>query len=380
MISLEAFSELLQIVYSAPIHPEQWSHFLTRLCDLTGSRSGFLICADSRVNLSIQAQGGVPLDLSILQNYAENYAPTDPFRLPMIRGGKSGVLDCETLVPSAELLKSEMYLHLNEPAGYRFPTLVLLTCTVRRLEAISIWRTPDEGPMDGEGARLLDMLVPHIQAALEIRHALGVTRQQLADAELMADASATASLLLTPQGEILHCNNAARLLLQVGDGLCEAHGMLRAAEPKCREPLRKLLLQAVSSPFAQIGSQFGMLPQRAMSLNRTSALRPLQLMVSPGPSDRSGNEETVLLLVTDPEKPVQLQDDLLRGHYGFTPAETEIANGLLTGFSLEEIAALRRVSAGTVRHQLKSMFSKTGTARQSDMVRLLVNLPQPPQI
>jgi hypothetical protein len=33
---------------------------------------------------------------------------------------------------------------------------------------------------------------------------------------------------------------------------------------------------------------------------------------------------------------------------------------------------------GTVRIQMKSLLSKTGTCRQSELVRLLMTLPQPP--
>ncbi len=72
---------------------------------------------------------------------------------------------------------------------------------------------------------------------------------------------------------------------------------------------------------------------------------------------------TLLLLVTDPDRPVHLRDDLMRSQYALTRAETEVANGLLTGYSLEEIAALRHVSVGTARDQLKSIFGKTGTKR-----------------
>lgn len=55
-------------------------------------------------------------------------------------------------------------------------------------------------------------------------------------------------------------------------------------------------------------------------------------------------------------------------------------NLALMGYSSEEIACLRRVSTGTVRQQLKSMLNKTGTKRQSDMVRLFMTLPHtPPQ-
>lgn len=48
------------------------------------------------------------------------------------------------------------------------------------------------------------------------------------------------------------------------------------------------------------------------------------------------------------------------------------------GYSTEEISCLRRVSVSTVRQQVKSMLNKTGTSRQSDMVRLFMALPQAP--
>lgn len=86
----------------------------------------------------------------------------------------------------------------------------------------------------------------------------------------------------------------------------------------------------------------------------------------------------MLLLVTDPDKPSNIPDDALRALYDLTRAETEVANGLLMGYSPEEIGCLRRVSTSTVRQQVKSMLSKTGTSRQSDMVRLFMTLPQVP--
>jgi DNA-binding CsgD family transcriptional regulator len=104
-------------------------------------------------------------------------------------------------------------------------------------------------------------------------------------------------------------------------------------------------------------------------------------LASPAPGHAAGHGTGdgiggVLLLATDPEKPIMLRDDALREHYSLTEAETEVANGLLTGYSLEEIAALRKVQVGTVRHQVKSMLAKTGTGKQTDMVRLFLTLPR----
>jgi DNA-binding NarL/FixJ family response regulator len=112
---------------------------------------------------------------------------------------------------------------------------------------------------------------------------------------------------------------------------------------------------------------------KSLSLERPSGRRPLQLLASPiqGQGTRG-----VLLLATDPEKPVVLRDDVLREHFKFTGAETEVANGLLAGYSLEAIAALRKVKIGTVRDQVKSMLAKTGNGQAGEHGKALLTLPR----
>ena len=62
---------------------------------------------------------------------------------------------------------------------------------------------------------------------------------------------------------------------------------------------------------------------------------------------------------------------LLQGVYGFTSAETDVALQLARGQSTEAIAQLRKVAAGTVRAQIKSMLAKLGVGRQVELVARL---------
>lgn len=223
--------------------------------------------------------------------------------------------------------------------------------------------------MGAEYTHFLKLLFPHIQSALNIRQALGIAWQRASDAEAMVDASTTPTFLLSGEGEILHANQAAHKLLREGDGLLSRQGFLVASKSGMRKPLQDLL----QDMHLEVGTFTGFHPAKPLSLERISGRRPLQLLASPIP--KRGNYG-VLLLATDPEKPVVLRDDVLQEHYRFTPAETEVANGLLTGYSLEEIAVLRKVKIGTVRDQVKSILAKTGTGRQSELVKLLLSLPQ----
>ncbi|MDQ6702388.1 MAG: hypothetical protein M3Z96_04400 [Pseudomonadota bacterium] len=52
--------------------------------------------------------------------------------------------------------------------------------------------------------------------------------------------------------------------------------------------------------------------------------------------------------------------------------EADVAAELARGRDTGEIAGLRRVSPGTLRAQLRSIFAKTGTCRQSELVALVL--------
>jgi hypothetical protein len=47
MVSLEAFSELLEVLYSAPLQQEQWERFLVLVSKHTESEYGAFLCASS---------------------------------------------------------------------------------------------------------------------------------------------------------------------------------------------------------------------------------------------------------------------------------------------------------------------------------------------
>jgi len=370
MVSLEAFSELLQVLYSAPLEQEQWQHFLTLLSKYTDSRFGLFFFASSRSGLSVVAQGGGSRFSDLLYN--EQYAANDPFRHAALRNPRLGVIQGEELLPDEGLLRTDVYRDVLAPLGVRYATMVHLTLTVRRVEVITLWRGIDQVPMDEDRVRLLNLLFPHIQQALEIRQVLGITKQRLASAEAMVDASATATFLLTRQGRVLRSNVAADLLLQQSDTLAVKDGTLITKQAHFKESLRKLFADAALSISPQLKAN----PAHALALPQGFGKQPLQLLASPlPPGHRTRCNADLILLVTDPEKPLNLPDEVLHALYGLTPAQTEVANGLLTGFTVEEIARLRRVSAGTVRQQLKDILSKTGTSRQSELVRLLMNLP-----
>ena len=377
MVSVEAFSELLEVLYSAPLDQEQWERFLALLSQRSGSTLAVSLYADSRLGVSCRAQGGSsPNDRVDVLAYNERYAQSDPFRAAFLSRPQPGIVQGDDLLPNQGLLRTDLYTDLLAPLRCRFATLMVLTLSLRRIELITIWRTIDQGPMDEDSNHLLQLVFPHIQKALEIRQVLGVARQRLAGAEAMADASSTAAFLLTRHGNLIHRNAAADALIIEGSAFVLQNGILAAADSQMRDVWRDMLFRTAEQRFSPPSPAVS----RALLLSRTCGHRPLQLLVTPLPTligKRSGAE--ILVLATDPEKASHFPDDVLRALYGLTSAESDVANGLLMGFSLREISAIRHVTEGTVRVQMKSLMSKTRTTRQSELMRMLMSLPQQPQ-
>jgi DNA-binding CsgD family transcriptional regulator len=65
---------------------------------------------------------------------------------------------------------------------------------------------------------------------------------------------------------------------------------------------------------------------------------------------------------------------LLARLFALTPAEARLARCLSKGDTLKEAAMALKIKLSTVRSQLSSLFAKTGTRRQSQLVALLVRV------
>lgn len=70
-----------------------------------------------------------------------------------------------------------------------------------------------------------------------------------------------------------------------------------------------------------------------------------------------------------PDPSVKLAQQL----FELTPAETSLAIQLANGLSFDEAAQALSIRLNTARAHLRSIFSKTGVRRQTELVRLFLN-------
>jgi DNA-binding NarL/FixJ family response regulator len=82
-----------------------------------------------------------------------------------------------------------------------------------------------------------------------------------------------------------------------------------------------------------------------------------------------------LVLIADLERQPKVLGRQLVDLFGLTPAEACLVVALVAGKRLEDIAEERGVRMPTLRTQLHAILDKTGTRRQADLMRLIVDLP-----
>jgi DNA-binding CsgD family transcriptional regulator len=172
------------------------------------------------------------------------------------------------------------------------------------------------------------------------------------------------AVLLNAAGQVLDLNPAARR--HVGAGIALNRDRLGANDPGSDAELQALLRSLKPDHSRSRG--------RSVTLSRPNAPPLFAHVLRLNIDSNARTAAAGLLILTDPLVRREPSPALLAQAFGFTPAEARLASGLAQGLDLQEISQIHRVSVGTLRVQLKSIFAKTQTKRQAQLAVLLARL------
>ncbi len=89
----------------------------------------------------------------------------------------------------------------------------------------------------------------------------------------------------------------------------------------------------------------------------------------------TGKRICAAVFISAPNYPHAVSVESLKSLYDLTAAEANLVGELANGLSLDQIADKFDISRYTARDQLSSVFSKTGTRRQSELINLIRSSP-----
>ena len=207
----------------------------------------------------------------------------------------------------------------------------------------------------------------HLQRALGLQIALTTAageKRLLSDGW---DKMRRAAIFVDEKGRAAFCNKAAREAMKRGLSV----KLQRNGEPAFgRQRETRQLRALIERAFAEGDGGVMMVPRPENE--------PLYVSVAPhgekfGPPGM--RRRMALVLISEPAKAGGGAAADLTELFGLTAAEARVACMIAEGGSIAEISDRLSVSELTARTHLKRIFGKTGTKRQSALVRLVLSMP-----
>lgn len=378
----EAILDAVRRLYGAALAPDEWPQALPSIISAVGGHAIMLSdlhlgtrSVDFTINSGVDPTtlaGVVPaVEAGLFDRWINALLPDRALR-------------SSAIVPDGEFMRSEFYNLGVRPTGTFYAATAAAQYSARRSGFVSVARRLGSPDYDAADMAALQVLVPHLAAALKVRARLGEARLHAANAYAVLDRVDAGVILVDAQARVHFANTRAAALVSEADGLSVTSGGLVAARPDETRRLRRAIafvarLSAKVSLSDTAGAIVRSATEAAASRLRLSrpSLRP-KLVVSVVPLGRGGlngdcgPELQVAVFVAEPDGPVDISASALAELFELTPREAAIAVRLAQGADLAEIARELVIGLGTVRNHLKRVFDKTGTNRQSHLVRLIL--------
>ena len=361
-------SAVIGDIYDAAIEPSLWQHALGSICAFVGGSSAALIWHDSAIEQS-EAVHLFNVDPHYLQLYYEKYLPLNPM-FPAASFVDEGVVAAdEDIMPRAELNKTRFYKEWIKPQGTLGALSVNLEKGVTRTSMINVRMTVQ---LQDDMRRRLGLLVPHLQRAVAIGKLFdqkSATERALTEA---FDHVEAAVFLVGAKGRIVFTNDIAKKMLGEGILVKKSRNALSAVLPNANRSLDEAF-QSVEESDASVGIRgvaIALTPKSqepwfAHVLPLTSGLR-----------QQTANEYDAIAAVfirrTVPNALSPLE--VLAKRYGLSAGEVRVFDAVVKVNGVKAIAELLGLSQATVKTQLHKVLQKTGTKRQSGLVKLLAGL------
>jgi DNA-binding CsgD family transcriptional regulator len=372
MSSFDKLPGLLEKIYAAAEEPEAWEDALSGIVTTVD-----VMGVNFFINFGSSSPDGIALtsgmDLQTLQRYNEYYFKIDPMVRASFEFPLGVFLSSEYLFSEAEYTNTEFYEDLNRPAGIHHIFGTTLARSSSSYAALSMIQPRGVGTLQGDKLELFLQLIPHLQRSIHVYERLHQAERQLAYFEEVVERITCGVIFVDAGGHVVHANAAAQAMALETDGLSFDRDCVQGALSDDTKALRKMVIQTIETAIGK-----GVSCSEGIVLSRPSGKRPYQVVAAPlggEQHERCSCRALAALFVTDPEAKPAIPEHLARVLYGLTPAEIRVAESLLQGAKPKEISDRYGVSIATVRTHLRSIFDKTETRRQSELVELLLRGP-----
>lgn len=351
----------------AAIDPAIWPEVMEEICAAAGATGAALLQSDVRTP-DIPRTSGV--DDYFRDYFADGWHARDiraERGVPLLLAGKKVVTDQDILSPE-EMRCDGLYTDSLLPHGLQWFAVIGFWAGPA-LWGLSIQRTRREGPFEPQDKRILAQLSERLTETAALSRAVG--RAMLTGMTNVLALVNQPALALDRSGFVLDINQAAEQIFD--DDLFVRDRRLFVRDKGASAALDTFIERMRTTPEAVALSSSPIVIRR--SRKRPLIVRPLPVN---GAARAPFVGARVLLVFADLQAEQLPDPTIIAKLFGLSPAETKLASLIATGLSPSRAAEELGIARETVRAQLKAVFAKTGTHRQSQLAVLLARVSRFP--
>ncbi|NIE97919.1 helix-turn-helix transcriptional regulator [Acinetobacter sp. Tr-809] len=357
-------------------HADDWMIFLEQLNHYFDVQASQLLAVDLEVQaLSFSVHHGVNFDSNQLEQAALTQIrlaiDDDPRLKKMLLGPMTGWMHCNQHFQEHEITQTQVYQRVLQPLDLRFCSAIQIIYDHKVCVLLAFLTSPKRGALSCIELQPIYEILPIVQQKIQqYRHHFEYSTMTLLGSQLIQKMNQPIAII-NLNGDILEINREAEQLLEHNPHICIQQRRFIFSENKqiqFDQHLIELERQYKNNP-----KQTSHECSKIMLLDQHLFLT-LDLL-SPEKSHKIFGLRPVLLATFSglKQKP-KYQKDICTQLFMFTPVEHKICEQLLEGKTTKEIALSHEIQADTVKKHLQSIFKKTGTHRQSELIQLLMQL------
>jgi len=365
------FSSLLASLYDASV-----SAGWTSVADLaarTFDSASCLLQVQNRLNGSGQVLGHTSnFTAEKMAAYREYYYAHDLWATRALELGVGRPVIGSELVPEPEIYSTELYNDWLRPTGIFDLVGGSVALAAGSVGLVGVHRPADAARFDHADRLWMGHFLEHFGRAVDLQNRLGQVELRLSAAHDALERLDVGVFVVNTWGRVVYASPSAETHLRQRTEIVLQHQVLTLTDPTRDAELKRLIHGASLGAVGKSLSSGGL-----MSVPRREAT-PLTLLISPlspGFLGSGSAEPVAMIFIGDAQTRRRPPQAVLAKLYGFSAAEGQLACALLAGDCIQDYARHMGVSINTVRSQLKSIFAKTGHARQAALIRDLANNP-----
>lgn len=375
MLDTEHVSSLIGDIYDAALNPLLWPDVLAKSARFVGGSSATLFSKDASSKTGSIAYDDGVITQHYKQIYFETYIKLDPITTGHYFAELEKPVSVEDIVPYDEFLDSRFYKEWVRPQGIVDFVSATLDKSATGAAIFGVFRSERDGIVDDEARRRMRIIAPHIRRAVLISRVIELKTAEAATFADTLDGLSAGMFLVDETARIVHANRSGHAMLAARSLLHAAGGKLTAYEPSAQQALTEIFV-AAGKGDAAVGPKGIAVPLSAGDGEHHIA-HVLPLTSGARRQTGAGYAAVAALFVQKAALEAPSLPETIAKLYKLTPSELRVLLAIVQVGGVPETAEALGIAEATVKTHLHRLFSKTGTNRQAELVKLVAGFSHP---